>query len=121
MVLGVALSSLVLQNTLLYYLNEYVAGPDKERVGGSAWRLLKFKANARTGDRTSPHLGPCNSQAATPLPRAGHRSLRLIPASYVHHGGHTIYHHGSDHGEAQVAQIRAEEVSEAAGEKNKKN
>jgi hypothetical protein len=120
MVLGVASSSLVLQNALLYYLNEYVVGPDKERVGGSPWRLSKFKANARTGDRTSPHLGPGNPQAATPLPRAGHRGLRLIPAVYVHHGGHTIYHHGADHGEAQVAKIRAEEVSEIAGERNER-
>ena len=32
MVLGVASSSLVLQNALLHYLNEFVVGPDKERV-----------------------------------------------------------------------------------------
>ncbi|KAG0652500.1 putative transporter [Hyphodiscus hymeniophilus] len=32
MVLGVASSSLVLQNALLHYLNEYVVGPDKDRV-----------------------------------------------------------------------------------------
>ena len=32
MVLGVASSSLVLQNALLHYLNKYVVGPDKESV-----------------------------------------------------------------------------------------
>ena len=32
MVLGVAASSLVLQNALLFYLNELVVGPDKEKV-----------------------------------------------------------------------------------------
>jgi len=32
MVMGVASSSLVLQNALLYYLNMYVVGPDREKV-----------------------------------------------------------------------------------------
>ena len=32
MVLGVALSSLVVQNGLVYYLNKYVEGADKEQI-----------------------------------------------------------------------------------------
>ncbi len=32
MIMGVSASSLVLQNALLYYLNFYVIGPDKEHV-----------------------------------------------------------------------------------------
>ena len=31
-VMGVAVSSLIMQNTLLYYLTQFVTGPDKEEV-----------------------------------------------------------------------------------------
>jgi hypothetical protein len=51
MVMGVASGSLVLQNALLYYLNEYVVGPDKEKVHNSLQCVVKRKKKMLTEDR----------------------------------------------------------------------
>jgi hypothetical protein len=59
MVLGVASSSLVLQNALLYYLNEYVVGPDKDRVSRCLEKMIETKLTM-IGHPRSPYLCPCD-------------------------------------------------------------
>lgn len=48
MVLGVASSSLVLQNALLHYLNEYVVGPDKD------WVIEQVRTSVQAIHRLNP-------------------------------------------------------------------
>lgn len=57
-VLGVALSSLIVQNSLVGFLNENVTGPDKEKVG---FRLCNFLPSLRTFRflSISSHSLPC--------------------------------------------------------------
>jgi hypothetical protein len=66
MVLGVASSSLVLQNALLYYLNEYVVGPDREKVCNllkeavEIWKLMRGQViqEVRTSVEAIHRLAP---------------------------------------------------------------
>jgi hypothetical protein len=113
-VLGVAVSSLVLQNALVIYLEEMVTGPDRENVWHSLLcttsvsKFSKLTETNRLGYFRSPQISACNSRPGTALQRTSHRRVRSFIESHVHHGCHLIrgcdFYYVAD----SVAQIGAE-------------
>jgi predicted branched-subunit amino acid permease len=120
MVLGVASSSLVLQNALFIYLNEKVTGPEKDEVrkaptapSDSSSKLTCIIDHSKRPQIRQGHRGP-----GAHLPRAGHRRLRVIIEGRLHHGSHPLRHHRVDHRTGSAPPTRPqEEVSERAGER----
>jgi hypothetical protein len=75
-VLGVATSSLVVQNALLAYLEKNVQGPDKEDVRSpsslhSHLKMNRGRADELIGDPTSPEVCKGNHRSGADLSRAG--------------------------------------------------
>jgi len=90
MVLGVAMSSLVLQNALFYYLRELVTGPDRDKVSSIPFVPHYSETYQCLGHRRSPQISQSHPPPRARIPRTSHRFIRLFPASYLHNGCHVI-------------------------------
>lgn len=93
MVLGVATSSLVLQNALFHYLRIFVTGPDRDRVRFTLSIALSPEADIYTGHRRSPQISQSNPNPRSSLPRTSHRFLRCFLTSHFYHGGCSLRCH----------------------------
>jgi len=85
MVLGVATSSLVLQNALYHYLTKFVTGPDRDLVRSILFIIPPPEADVNAGHRRSPQISESNPNPRPFLPRTSHRILRSVLARYFHH------------------------------------
>jgi predicted branched-subunit amino acid permease len=103
MVLGVATSSLVLQNALFYYLRELVTGPDRDKVRQHSNNLHFSGTNKRIGNQRSPQIRQSDPTPRTRVPRASHRFLRLFIARYVHNGCYSICGYDLPYASVEVA------------------
>ena len=97
MILGVALSSLLLQNALLLFLDMKVSGPEKDEVNSTRSLGRNTGAELRTGHPKSPPIrkGDCGSR--TFLPGTGYRCLFIIFEGCLHHGSCSIPCHDFDY------------------------
>ena len=90
MVLGVATSSLVLQNALYHYLTKFVTGPDRDKVSSITHTIQFSIPNRYAGHRRSPQIRQNDPTPRPRLPRTSHRFLRSLLAGYFHHGGGSL-------------------------------
>jgi hypothetical protein len=90
MILGVALSSLLLQNALLLFLDMKVSGPEKDEVNSTRSLGRNIGVELRTGHPKSPPIrkGDCGSR--TFLPGTGYRCLFVIFEGCLHHGSCSV-------------------------------
>lgn len=122
MVLGVASSSLVLQNALFIYLNQKVTGPEKDEVRKAPpplppATLGSSKLTCIIDHSKSPQIRQGHRGPGAHLPRAGHRRLRVIIEGRLHHGSHPLRHHRVDYRTRSAPPTRPqEEVSERVSE-----
>jgi hypothetical protein len=111
MVLGVALSSLVLQNALYYYLEQNVIGPDKSKVRVPTTELISLMLTC-SGYRRSSQISTGNSEPPATLSRASYRVIRIILETHLRFSSGPLSSCGLSYYAPKTTKIGSEKIDD---------